>query len=158
MDWLAWSPTGDSVAYNQAGSDSLFVLGLQTGAETFLTRLIVRPEWSPDGRYLAGPHGYLFDLGRGESSELFPPGTFSSVSHFDWCPDGRAIVFDGVRVAGTIDLWLLRMPERQLAGPIVRNAVDPTCNGNGQLAYVDIDPSKQWTAAYGRIRVIPLRY
>jgi Tol biopolymer transport system component len=155
MGFPAWSPSGDSIAYNDGGSDALYVLDLRTGVEAFLTRLMVEAEWSPDGRYLVGPHGYLYDLAAGTRRELFAPGTFSSVRHFDWCPDGRRIVFHGVRQAGSIDLWLLRMPEMKLVGRILRHALDPTCNANGQLAYVDIRPENQWTKEYGRIRVVP---
>jgi Tol biopolymer transport system component len=153
----AWSPGGDSIAYNEGGTDKLFVLNLRTSVERYLTRLMVGAEWSPDGRYLAGPHGYLFDFAVGTRRELWAPGTFSSVWHFDWCPDGQRIVFHGVRRAGSIDLWVLRMPETELAGPILRHALDPTCNANGHLAYVDIRPENQWTKEYGRVRIIPLQ-
>jgi dipeptidyl aminopeptidase/acylaminoacyl peptidase len=158
MAFLSWSPGGDSMAYNDGGSDSLFVLNLGTGEESFITRLVVGAVWSPDGRYLAGPFGYVVDLTNRKRADLVTPGMFSSVSHFDWCPDGRAIVFDGVREPGSIDVWMVRMPQMQLVGPIVRHAIDPACSPNGRLAYVDLDPNKSWTPEYGRLRIVDFRY
>ncbi|HWP34920.1 MAG TPA: hypothetical protein VNM66_04910, partial [Thermodesulfobacteriota bacterium] len=103
---VAWSPTGDRLAFVSGRTDrgDLYLLDLATGRLTRLTaegRSVLHPEWSPDGRRLA------FALGQGDNHDICviddvdrepPVRRCVVVWAFDdlrprWSPDGRRLAF-----------------------------------------------------------------
>jgi Tol biopolymer transport system component/predicted Ser/Thr protein kinase len=118
---LAWSPDGESLAFEDKNSPKdpshIYLLSLETHERRQLTAdsegLVRRwrPTFSPDGRTLAfvGWKGgqsvadiYLLPVTGGEPRRL----TFDNkgIAGLAWTPDGREIVFSSDR-AGELNLW-----------------------------------------------------
>lgn len=103
---VAWSPTGDRLAFVSGRTDrgDLYLLDLATLRSVRLTaegRSVLHPEWSPDGRRLA------FAIGDGDNHDICviddldrPAATRRCIVSwaFDdvrprWSPDGRRLAF-----------------------------------------------------------------
>jgi len=87
----AWSPDGNTIAYNHSGA--VWLLDLKTMTKSFLTEGAI-PVWSPDGSKIAfvkGNNIHIIDLATKQITQLT---NWFSCFFPSWSPDGKKIAFD----------------------------------------------------------------
>jgi Tol biopolymer transport system component len=112
---LAWSPTGDQIAFTSgiAGFDLNLIntdgSGLTTITHDDISSYLV-PSWSPDGSTITVVKSNFFDTfeiqsiktdGTGVTSSIQIPITFQFKVAYAWSPDGSRLVFTGSNQDGT---------------------------------------------------------
>ncbi len=110
----AWSPDGQSIAFEHAGGDStpgLYIAHIDGSGRRLLVAGGHGPDWSPDGTALVLGIGFTYQIYRINlaSDSVLALTTSGFNVRAAWAPDGESIAFlsDGVQGGGASGLWLM---------------------------------------------------
>jgi Tol biopolymer transport system component/predicted Ser/Thr protein kinase len=116
----SFSPDGTHVAYRSAREGGgLYLTSTLGGEERKLTGEGRRPRFSPDGKRIVfwkgleepfplragGGNSYVLDLATSESRQIAPD--FAAAVHPLWSPDGKHILFLGLKEKAGLDWWIV---------------------------------------------------
>jgi Tol biopolymer transport system component len=134
----AWSPKGDRIAVattdgvpgNRAGLSELWVVDLNSDAETKLaTADKIQPQWSPHGHRIAYYDNDVWTMPADGGEGLRLTDSVARDGDGLWSPDGRYIYFSSLR-GGSSNLW--RVPVDEKTGERL-GSPQPVTSGAGAL-------------------------